>query len=876
MSTKQTKKPTTGSSNDNLTAPGASDIIINNNLRINLAIILLTLLTTVFCLYVLNYCIYTLYTPDISAILTHILPLAVVPPEDFYPEPVERLQYQLSILTTPLFVFAAYTLIHKAKGYFQKNTSTAFMVNMGVFVAFLIYVIALLKGKLICMPDTTNTIFFEKNLIGSLDPFVGILCYAAFTYLVIIYLKAERLRFKKPMVLAVSIVTYAIVAVVIYDLYLYDIFNLEVQSWDRLMETNAVFYSITQVFAGKSLLVNVNAQYGMYALFLLPVFKIIGMSAYKFGVVMGVLNGGAFLLFYLGIKKLIKQDVISMLVFLCLVFWQFWQIRLPLEATPRYYYQYDPIRMVFPSITFFLFVTCQAATLNVRRILIPLLALCAACAIFWNADTGIVTYGATFVGLLYSGIDTSSLKDSVKRCSKYAAWMIGAFLFVLLMFMLITKTRSGLWPDFKQFFAYQKLYYVSGFYMIPMIALHFWNITALTYVAACVYCMYHLKKIKTPEAGTIAYLFVLGAGLFVYFEGRSWDTNVCLVMHPAIICLGIFCNKMQARIQSAGIFRLKMHEIILFFAVPFMFITDGAFSMLSHLPSTHALVTENNNPTIPPNSRVEQKISFLKANVAEKDTVLILAFNNEGYYYAAGHYYNPMNLVSSTEILLASDFNSILDTVRNTKHPIIYDADHPMIFNRNNQGLYHNALIKALAQNTTMRKRLPSDSSMLLLTHGKDYVDKLKPDANTVYYNSDGEFNKLLRPSEKITLPDNFTMELVITLGKYKTAKNSALFSNINNSFEGFAIAQYGDNDAQYRFAYGNGSAWVNGAVFMLDSTAENHLSITMNNNLITATCNGKTYPPTPAVGKVKNSGDLFFFNRNFTGTVWELKISKL
>jgi len=868
----------TGSENSSLSLPNDNISDPSEILRINLAIGVLTLLATTLFLYLLNYCIYTYYKPDVIDIIAKMVSLTIVPPIDFSPEPVERLQFQLSLLCLPLFIFGAFTFINKKKAFLQKNTSIAFTINVGSIVLFVFYFLYLLNQKLLYIHDSTTAAFFEKNLVCNIGPFISLVCYSLFTYLFIIYLKSEKVYLKKIAINIISIICYVIAGIIILDVFLYNIFYLRAQSWDRLMETNAVFYVMTQVYAGKSLLVNINAQYGLYPLFLLPLFKIIGLSTFKFGLVMAALNACSFFLFYLGIKKVIKHNVVSLLVFLCLVFWQYWSTRLPLESTPRYYYQYAPIRLLFPSIVFFLFVTYQSASQNVKRKILPVLALCASLAILWNVDTGIAAYGATFAGLIYATLDPSALKESVKRSAKYFGWMLGCLLSVFLLLLIVTKLRSGEWPDLKHFLEYQQVFYISGFYMLAMSPLHFWNLPALVYVVACIFSVFYLRKTKKTDVSTVAFLFILGCGLFAYFQGRSYDTTITIVMYPAIICLGIFCNRMLSEIQSYRVYRLKMHEILAFFLVPFIFIADGAFSMLFYMPSTHSFAAANafTNDSGTDN-RIEQKISFIKKYIPAKDTVLILAMHNESYYYAAGNYYNPVDLNGTSELLMRADFYTLLDSIKNTRHAIIYDANHPMVFDPLHKWRTYDTVIQTLAKYTTIQNGLP-DNSLILLKHGKTYTDKLIPDSNTIYYNDLAEFNIYLGWNTKLKLPENFSVEFIVSLGKEKSVKNTVMFSTAATptSYHGFVVIQQGSNDAQYVFMYGNGTTWCREVPFALDPFVENHVFIEVRKNMITVYNNGKLCGQSDTNSEIKNSDEPFFFGKAFLGTVHEMKVSKL
>ena len=837
-----------------------------HNIRVNLAIGTLTMLISILLLYILNKLIFTNYNPDIKAILDKVLPLTIQTPESFAPEPVERLQYQLSLLCTPFFIFGAYWLVNKKRAFFNENPTVSLLVNSGGILILFYYLAQVLKQDLIYVPEETTKYFFANNAISKYNSLFILMLYAFFTWLFILYTRSRETTLKRTIV---NVVCYGIALLVIADIVLYNVFHLAMQEWGRLMETNAVFYSITQVYAGKALLVDINSQYGLYAWFLNPVFKIIGLSTYKFGLVMAALNGVSFLLFYLGLKRIIKQDILSLVVFLGFTWWLYWQNRIPFESTPRFYYQYPPIRILFPALSFYLLIVYQTCKVKWRRLVLPLLALSSSIAVLWNLDTGLVLFGATTIALVYSAIDPTSLKNSIRRSVVYILWMGGAFLVVLLLFLLSTNAHTGHWPDFAKFAAFQNVFYISGFFMLAMSPMHFWNLPVIVYLITCTYCVYQVTRAPRQDTPVIVFLFILGMGIFAYFQGRSYDMNIDAVIYPAIFLLGIFCNKLLPDIEfKKG--KVRFQEYFILFAIAFLFLTDGAFSMLMTTPDIHEFAVKNEATNAPDKENIlQERTSFLSNNLHQKDTVLILAKDYESYYYASGNYFNPVNLPGSTEIFFKAEIDTLLRFIKNTRYPIIYDALHPWTVN--------DTIVKTLSQYTTIVKALP-DKTMLLLKHRDELRQlRLANDNNTLYYDNTAEFNNYMIPETKLRLPENFTVEFYATLDKSKMAKDNFIFSNSSTTkkFTGILMIQYGNDLDQYIFLYGNGKAWCNGVVCKLSTETENHVVISVQKNMITASNNNVPCGQVNTNSLLLNSDGMFFISPKFAGTVRELRIEK-
>ena len=834
-----------------------------DSLRASMAIGVVIISITISLLYLVNNFIYNNYHPDVKGILDQVLPLTIAPAHDFFPEPVERMQFQVSLLLAPIIILLSYFLLRAKSDFFRKNGIISLIINISGILLFAYYLSQLFMQPLLYVQNETNTYFFVNNLITVLNTPMMFLIYLAMAFLMYLYVTKERKPVNK---IIVNIISYVIVLVVVIDIFMNNIFHEGLQEWGRMMETNAVFYSVVQVYAGKSLLVNINSQYGLYAWFLCPVFKIIGLTTYKFAVVMGILNASAYFMLYLGIKRIIKQDILSLIVFLSLTYWQYWLLKIPLEATAHPYYQYFPIRTLFAYVLFYLIVVFQTTSQRNKKWLLPILTITAAMGILWNMDTGLVVFGATYVAIIASVLCLdASLKEKIKMTIINSAWMFGSLAAVILLFIFTTKIHAGTGPDFQQFAAFQKVFYISGFFMLPMTGLHFWNLPIFVYLIACVYCVFYLWQKNQTDMPVVAFLFILGMGIFAYFQGRSYDTNIDVVMYPAIILVGIFANKLLIFITSR---KIQPHESIALFLPLFIFLADGAFSMLYYTPMIHSYTQENAFLENPEKEKpYKKRLEFISQNLHPKDTVLILAKDYDSYYYASGNYYNPLHIPGSTELFFKSEISSLLNFIKTDKYPIIYDANHTW--------LGSDSIISTLAKYTTIEKQLENDATLILLKPRKKQTqDRLAQDANTVYYNNLGAFSKYINPTTKVNLPENFTVEFYMTLDTAAMIKNDLIFSNtMKNPFHGFFMSQYGDDKYQYLFTYGNGATWCNGAQVRFNYSGEYHIVIQVRKNLITVYNNNAIIGQGNTNSNMLNSDGVFFINPSFKGLVSELKV---
>ena len=831
-------------------------------LRVNLALGILALYATITILIIVNYIVYNVYNPDIQAILDRIVPMSICPVEWFAPEPVERTQFQLSLLLIPFLILGIYRLCYNARAKLANNLPFCVLTNISGIGVFLYYLTVLFGKKLIQLPKETTAYFFKDNVFSLLGPVAGAALYTSGIALLYYFSRKQKTTGKN---LLFSAISYGIVAFTIMDIYMYNVVHASGVDLDNAGEMNPVFYSITQVYAGKSLLVNINCQYGLFAWFLSPVFHLIGLSIYKIAMTLAALTCLSFLFIFLAIKKLIKHEVFSLLTFLCLVFWQFWHVRVPLQGPPVNYFQYWPSRFLFPSLCFFLVVTYQNGTGKAKKILLPILCLCAAFAVLWNLDTGVVVFGATALALVAASINPLNLKDSLLRSITMILWMLGSLVFAVCFFIVATKLHSGLFPQFAKFTSFQNVFYISGFFMLPMSAIHFWNIPILVYIIACIYCVHMISKNDTYEMPVITFLVILGFGIFAYFQGRSYDLAVNGIMYPSIVLIGLFSKKLFFYILP---FKKKLHEGTVIVLMPLIFICDGAASMVYHTRSIHHYAKANwASPIDHYESDLSKKLQFIEHSIAPKDTVLIIAKNYESFYYAAGGYYNPLDLPGSTELFFKAEIDTLKDYIKRCRYPIIFE---PTL-----SWPYLDTIMHTLSEYTVVQSRL-ENFNLLLLKPVEKIRHKLSIDTNTILYDANGYFSRYLQPLAPITLPENYDIELIISAEKSTLDSDKVVCCNPsqNYPFRGIFIKQEASNPLEYLFAFGDGKSWCSKAKFKLDAKRINDILISVRKDKITIYNNNSLCAEANTDCQIMNSDGNFLFNSTYMGVVNEIRIS--
>ncbi len=95
-----------------------------------------------------------------------------------------------------------------------------------------------------------------------------------------------------------------------------------------------MFDSVVRVYLGKTLLVDSTSQYGLYAWFLAPLFRCIGLSVAKFTFVMGLLSAVSFFMIGVFLWRLMSHLLLAVGGLIATLF-NGWMLFLTVEGPHR-------------------------------------------------------------------------------------------------------------------------------------------------------------------------------------------------------------------------------------------------------------------------------------------------------------------------------------------------------------------------------------------------------------------------------------------------------------------------------------------------------------------------------------------------------------
>ncbi|MGB8352256.1 MAG: hypothetical protein WCD79_00050, partial [Chthoniobacteraceae bacterium] len=358
----------------------------------------------------------------------------------------------------------------------------------------------------------------------------------------------------------------------------------------------AVAYSLTQLYAGKPLLTASPPLYGYYAEFLLPVFKVTGLSVFKFCVAMGVLQGVALAAIVSVVLRHLRLPLVKLFCYAALLYFVGSTCLVGRRAFDPVF-QYWPIRFVFPALSIPVYL--WAARRGKASGWVAL-GIFSGLALMWNLESGIAVAGAVLFTLGVEAIGAWRAKRAgEKRHGLFVALLIVALLIVAgamvvtgAVFWLGLEMQTGWRAPMHETSEYQRLFYESGLMMEPMpLAAHPWWLVIATYLLGLGFGLHGLLggRLGRPyRAGEILgasvpgalpqtvvgrpvgagndaslkcmtdtrfarlalFLSILGTGLFTYYQGRSVDFNLMNASWPALLLGFLMVDRLLRAIRA--------------------------------------------------------------------------------------------------------------------------------------------------------------------------------------------------------------------------------------------------------------------------------------------------------------------------------------
>lgn len=370
---------------------------------------------------------------------------------------------------------------------------------------------------------------------------------------------------------------------------------------------------------------------------------------------MAALVTASFLSLFFFMKRTIDNMALLFLGFIGLVYLEFFF--LIFFNYGDLYLQYKPIRFIFPCIFLLL---SSFYFKNFNKLLYYTIFFISSFSILWNVDSGIVVFLSWLTVLCFNEMYDFKWKTFARKSFQHLFVGFGVLAVTVLTYTFIMYLRSSAIPDYFAILKYQKIYYMSGFFMMHMPLFHAWNLIGLLYLVGLIMSAKSIVLSKQAYRSTMYFLSVLGLGLFSYYQGRSHDFNLFAVLYPAYILLIILADDLIAKVKFQ-LFNLYKNFFLLLI-LTFLSILCIHFllkaNLIIHL--TKHRFSEIYKHKFP-NYQLSENILFIKENTHPGEDVLILTDQYfDGIYYGETGTTNAANVPSFSELVLQKDYDKII------------------------------------------------------------------------------------------------------------------------------------------------------------------------------------------------------------------------
>lgn len=463
------------------------------------------------------------------------------------PEMSEKSAFFAGVLGFPIIYFFMLCIVEKLN---LKNPNLCKTAVLGEF---------LLTGILLVLcvanidKDAFNYLYAGlKNVWGYIPGYVviilGVFVYKTFQ---------NRIRVITNIVAAIMLVSVLYVIFKLYYTPAYDFTEAAV------MHFSSYFAPIYKVYSGQTAGVDFTNLYGFYLYFYDAIFKLFNNASISFfSIINSVLVCLSIVFVAITIFFNTKNQFIALTFFLAYVY--LYNIANVFSTQSVFFLQFMPHRVFFITAILALASVYLKANRTFTKTFLEIVGyLVSFVAIIWNSESGyIVLAGWSFfvVYLKFCNRRIGNEKNLLKSLFPYIAAPIATLFLAFTVIELITFFRSGQWLDFGKSFYFQALFYKSGYYMLPMPLLsHPWLLVVLLYAIAATKPLKELVELYQgaqtdfcKKNSMYILLVLVGIGIFVYYQGRSYILNLFITSFPLCIILAFWLDEWLDKIKSVS------------------------------------------------------------------------------------------------------------------------------------------------------------------------------------------------------------------------------------------------------------------------------------------------------------------------------------
>ena len=662
------------------------------------------------------------------------------------------------------------------------------------------------------VPNTNFNFFFSGFFLGSYFPVYTLIIVPLVCCLFLLGFKKYHWEDKKLLRNVALVFGYTVIGSVLVSIVLMNTFDVP-YSVENKYDFAAVYYSVTQVFAGVPMLVDgFTNTYGLYPHFLNPLFRLIGISVFKFSLFMSLILLFSFVLNFYVLQKYTRNKLILFMGFATMLFFSYLDRKL-LNHFDNYFALF-PIRYVIPSVL--LFLTSWYITRPSKKVYYFTFFVMAA-FILWNPEIGIVCYLSWILVNIYQDLYDSTGILNIKKAASNIITGICAAVAVFYAYKLLIWIFYGASPDLGLLWNTILVFGTVGFGLLPMDVVHPWNVAALILIVGFMYSIAQLhKKTVTPKASMVLLLSLIGVGYFFYYQGRSHNSHLSSSMVFCLLLLTILGDELWSIVK-------KSNELLFsgLFAI-FLFLASFSFiELLYNADKIVAMVYQNDDKThyAAETENIEAGRHLIESTSRVHEKILILSQRKNQPLFLDGSKrvsaFNPGYL----DLFFKSDVPRLEDMIIDSSFNIYLEPSN----------IFFYFMYRPWAAMAAKYAFTTFDHSVVMLTESKVHIPKRAffdhRDGSVIHrkYSKDRASYKLrvndAVGTEPISLSNEFSVE-VLFYNSPQMYPEATLVGNAQDS-SGFVIGKV-FNESRYFFA-------ISGAGYMMPVPDDQWVYLVMN-----------------------------------------------
>ena len=628
---------------------------------------------TIISLIFVNWMIYSFY-PDNTESLRALAEKIIIEYHhgfiegmggNIWPEPIEQLQIITTFFLIPILIFIYTKVFYK---YFNQIfiTNNMYFLNLllcssilGIlfYCAFIINISSLFQ--LDTYPFHQGIRNFYQLMISEFRFLITLIFFPVIAYYIFNGIPKKQEKW-------INWILYLFIVILLLSVFFLSLSNRD-NYLGHPLHLSTILYPISQVQQGKSLLVDFySSQYGLYSHFLYPFFKLINVNVITFSLTMSALTTISYSLIFFGLRKIISNNLIVFLSFVAIIYISFFHGFL----TDNFdiYYQYRPLRILFPALILFSVFTY---IINPSKFKYLLIIFISSLAMLWNFDSGVICFLSFYIYILYERLMSNNLRIYALEFFKHTLTSVSILILTFFLYSMIIYFQSNNFPDWNSYLINPKLFGITGFFSLPMPIFNAWNFIFLVYLYGIYIGINSILFNKIDPLDKVAFFVsIFGFGISGYYLNRSADSNLLHVLYPTFILLAIFLSKVLDKNAKESLFQIKNFittSIISFILVVIL------FQILQPIKVINTIT--NRIPDIANDRLTSKKLSdghtLFNLNSNINDQVVILS-EFDGLMYLETKTSSPFSSPGYMELILKSDWDKLQNNLIDNKSYKVY------------------------------------------------------------------------------------------------------------------------------------------------------------------------------------------------------------